>query len=693
MTLRGAIVGALYGAELRMMIRDRRTLVMSLLVPALAMPVLLTASYTMQERRERALRERVYAYAITGPEADAARGVLTAARARRASDSEHAEPFGFDETRTDNPEGLLATGALQVYLEVTAAADAAARARQEEATREQAERLVKLPPDLPVVTVVYRADRDDSSEAAGRMRDLLLEERTAARGAILLEHGFPLPLREVAPVEIANLASAGQVAGLTLGRLLTPMLLLFLLAGGAVVAIDTLAGEKERGTLETLLTTAAGRAEIVAAKHLLVLTVAVVITIIQVANVFIYAGYQIIPAGESFAAVVPPLTALLLLILYLPVAALVTGVLLLVSGYARSYKEAQLYFFPVVILGLLPGAAAALPALPLRSAIVVIPVANISVAVKEILVGSIDWPFVAIAWLSTAATAVWVGRAAERSLSTERLIVPQADTVEALGGPALFPRHVLRWFAALWAFQLLAAINLEGRIDVRGQLAVNFSLLLLGTLLMIRHYRLRAVEALALRPVRPAVWVAVLAGVPAGLVTGIAVFRLASFVVPVPQRVIDSFSEYLVPPDVPLWQLVPMLTVLPGIFEELAFRGVLLHGLHRRFHPAVVALVVGLTFGLFHVSLFRLFPTAFLGVMFAAVTLLTGSIFPAMAWHAAHNALSVLAGSYALPLTTLEPSAYAAAAAILAASFWILWRTRTPYPGLRPGRRRTGPER
>src|SRR3990172_8208954 len=114
-----------------MMIRDRRTLVMSLLVPALAMPVLLTASYTMQERRERALRERVYAYAITGPEADAAPGVLTPAPATPAR--------------------------------------AGAGAGEGGARGEQAEGLVKPPPALPVVTVVYRADRDDSSEAAGRM--------------------------------------------------------------------------------------------------------------------------------------------------------------------------------------------------------------------------------------------------------------------------------------------------------------------------------------------------------------------------------------------------------------------------------------------------------------------------------------------------------------------------------------------
>ena len=55
--------------------------------------------------------------------------------------------------------------------------------------------------------------------------------------------------------------------GLALGRMLTALLLLFIFSSGAVVAVDSLAGEKERGTLETLLTTAVGRLEILTAKQ------------------------------------------------------------------------------------------------------------------------------------------------------------------------------------------------------------------------------------------------------------------------------------------------------------------------------------------------------------------------------------------------------------------------------------------
>jgi hypothetical protein len=361
----------------------------------------------MEDRRERRAAAATYRYAVTGSRTDEARRVLEVVRHER-----EIEPggFRFSDAGTIDATAKLDSGDLHFFVEATTAAEAAQHARAAAEARRRVEtstsgriddgnpqRLATLPVDLTVLTLVFRADRDDSREGVDRLRRVLADVRRQSRGLVLAERGFPLETRDVAPVEAANLASAGQVAGLWIGRLLTPLLLLFLFTGGAVVAVDTLAGEKERGTLETLLTTAAARAEIVAAKHLLILAVGIVIALIQVTNFVVYVGFRVIPAGTSFSAAVPAPVGALLLALFLPVAALGASILLLVSGHARSYKEAQSYFFPVFLLGMLPGLAALLPGVPLRSAIVLVPIANISVAVKEILVGTIDWPFVVTA--------------------------------------------------------------------------------------------------------------------------------------------------------------------------------------------------------------------------------------------------------------------------------------------------------
>ncbi len=696
-----SIVGTLYLNELRMLLRDRRTIVMSIVVPLLVMPLMLFGSHWTQQRRQRTLEDTTYAYAVTGSEANAARALVEATRARLSQPGgKPGASFKFTEVKAADPLSALQNREIAFYLEARPGevarresdqlkARAAPRTKAGgDADAVEISEAESATPGALAIRIFFRADRDTSANGSRNMREALRETRRVQRAELLAGHGFPVDPARVGQLVEQNLATEGQVAGLALGRLLTLMLLMFILSGGAVVATDSLAGEKERGTLETLLTTSASRAEIVAAKHLVIVTTALVITLIQVTNFLVYVGFKLIPVSEGFAAAVPPQMAALLLILYLPVAALASSVLLLVSGHARTYKEAQLYFFPVFLVGIVPALAPFLPGLTLRSAIVIVPVANLSVAVKEILIGSFDWPMIVTAWVVTAIAALWTSRLAVRTLSTEKLITAsEADGVDLKGGPALFPRHVVRWFAVMWAALFAISINMPPSTDIRIQVLVNLVGLFFGaTVLMIRHYRLDPREALALRGVKPAVWLAVLVAAPAGVAVGVGVFRLANLVIPVPSRVLESFSQQLMPAGIPVWQTVALLTILPGIFEELTFRGALLHGLRSRLHPAALAVVVGLVFGLFHVALFRIAPTAFLGVMLAAVTLLTGSIFPAMLWHALNNGTGMLLGELDMPLEYAGPGVYLPAAAILAAAFWIVYRNRTPYPGLRPWR-------
>lgn len=655
----------LFRNELRMLLRSPRTIVMSIILPLLVMPLMLLVARWTANRRAETLEGTVYSYAVVGSQAEEARRLLDSARARAG---EEGEEFLFTEVVFPDPAESLESGDLHFYLD--------AMMGPEEVSA------------LPVLTFYFRADRDASEAGVRRMRHALWETRRIQRNLLLLERGFPVQPSDVAAVEDADVATAAQSSGLQLGRFLTLFLMLFLLTGGSVVAIDSLAGEKERGTLETLLTTAVSRFEIVAAKHLAILAVAIFITVIQVANLLAYVGFELIPLPEGFTTPVSPLVAALLLVLYLPVASLVSSVLLLTSGYAKTYKEAQLYLSPVLLISLLPALAPILPGIELHSAIVALPVANISVAVKEILAGTFDWPMIVLAWLVTAGSAAYTARLSARSLSTEKLITAsEIDEVEFQGGPALFPRRVLRWFAVMWAILFVAAANMEATTDIRLQLFFNLGVLFLGgSLLMVTRYRLNISEALALRPVKPLVWIAVLVGVPSGLLLANGLFELSNLIFPVPERMVEGFSQALLPEHIPFWQMLLFLSVLPGICEEIAFRGVLLYGLRRRFHPALVPLVVGLIFGLFHFSLFRIVPTAFLGVILAVVTMLTGSIFPAMLWHALNNAATLLVIRSGASVVGLDTWLYVTATPLLAAAFWILWRHRSLYPGLRPWR-------
>ncbi|HHY86470.1 MAG TPA: CPBP family intramembrane metalloprotease [Verrucomicrobia bacterium] len=664
----------LYLNEMRMILRDRRTIIMAVVLPMVVLPVVLFASSWTRERREAALARTVYRYAVAGANEEQARAIVARAReVALTSTNANVRRLHFEEKSVTNVMEALDRREIHFFVEGIDPEESAGADDHD---------------GRDVLRIVYRGDRDDSGSGASAMQALLAQAARAQRRVLLEAHAFPVPPEQVAAVSSTDLASKGQAAGLALGRIITLLVLVLIFSGGAVVASDLLAGEKERGTLETLLTTCAGRTEVIAAKHLVTLSMALFITLLQGANLLVCVGFRLIPVPADLAAALPVRQILLLLFLLLPVAALAAGMLLLTSGYARTYKEAQLYFLPVVLLGVVPALAPFFPDLPLRSILVLVPVSNIAIAVKDALSGVFDWPMIVLAWLVTGGAAAAVMRWSVAFLSEERLVMPAAgDAAEFAGGPARFSRHAASWFAALWAVLWIVNSYISSA-DIRVQLFVNLVVLFFGaSLLMMWRYRLNPREALALRMPRLAVWPALLCAIPGGALTANGLARLSTRIIPVPSEALDEFTRSVIPEGMDLFQLLFFLAVMPAIFEEIAFRGLLLHGLHRRLRPVALAVVVGLVFGIFHFALFRFVGTAFLGALLAAVTLLTGSLLPAVVWHAANNALGVIAARNEIPMSDLHPGYYLAGAGLLAVGFWIVWKNRTPYPGLRPYRK------
>jgi sodium transport system permease protein len=531
-----------------------------------------------------------------------------------------------------------------------------------------------VPSPVPLYRVHFREDRDLSREAFGRLEGALARANDLRRERLLLGRGFPARPSELGAIETKDLASEAESTGLQLGRFISALLVSMLIAGGSVVASDTLAGEKERGTLETLLTTAVSRAEIVVAKQLSILLVALAMTALQLGAIWFYIGSGLIELPASVDLHLTPGRALLLFVLYLPVAALIASGLLIASAYSKSYKEAQLYFLPAFVLGIAPTLAAIIPGATLRSVLLLVPIANISMAVKDILAGTPDPLLTAVAWLITAGTAAALAAVSARLLSKESLLTSvQLEPSWALGGVEPFRRDVLRWTAAAWALIVVASLFMgTGEHILERQLAFNMTLLLALTVFLLRRYRLSPRQTLSLRAPRPMAWVAVLLGAPSALVVGQMLFRATSRFLPVPEEALREFVEQILPADAPWWKLALLLVVIPAVVEEIFFRGIVLNGLSGR-RVAVAVLGSALAFGIYHVSFFRLLPTAFLGVLLALTTLWSGSIFPSMLWHALNNGIAAFAVDDA---ETLPTWVWIAAPPLLVIALFLLWRSR-----------------
>lgn len=631
-------VTALVANDLRQLARNPRVLVFAVALPLVLWPLMWFLTSLTTERRQERIESRTYAYSV----ADEAANAASAADARAWLD--RALAVAGD----DGGDGAGPAGGPAVRFERVEARDDVAAALEEEQVHVHVAWEAGGGQDLsdddesaPRIVLSHRADLDASDSAEGFLRRALERTRTEVREQRLAAAGFESPPEDLLPLERIETASEEQTSGLFLGRLLTAIIVMMMLTGGSIVATDALAGEKERGTLETLLTTAASRVEIVTAKNLSILAVAFATSVLNIANIVVWMQLDLIAAPPGLKLVIPVGAGLLLLLLYAPAAVLLSSSLLLVSGRSKTYKEAQLLFAPVMLIAMAVAAIPVLPGVELRSAIVLLPIANLGVAAREILTGHYDWPLLAAAWAVTAGAAALLARASVRTLSAEKLITASdTDAADLAGGPALFPRRVARWFAVLWALLLVWQLNVGGGIDSRLLIVINMSVFGAAAWLMIARYRLPVRETLSLRNPPPAAWVGVLIGAPAGLVLADGVVRLASLAMPIPEEWIEAMAEAF-GADIPVWQMLVFFAILPGIFEEIAFRGVLLHGLKSRLKPVQLVLVAGIAFGFFHVDLFRIPPTSFLGVLLVITVLRTGSIYPAMAWHALHNALAL----------------------------------------------------
>ncbi len=686
-----SVVRILYIHELRMLLRARRTVVMAIVLPAVIMPLMIYAQKYSADRRERARTGATYRYAISGPMADRIRGLIERTHESVVQDGDESldalRQFKFVEVKVDDARASLRNRDIQFYIE-TIPGDAADKLPTKEADAPAAKTLApRRLKGVPVMSVIYTGDRDDSDNGHDRMMALLRLARERDSHGMLVEKGFPGDPRQLFSVEDTSVATRGQVTGSLVGRFITLFLVMMMFTGGAIAAMDIIAGEKERGTLETLLTTAVGRSDIVAAKQLAITSVALVITLIQGLNFMLYIRLKVIDLPKDFDLVLPTQMAMTLLVLFIPLAATIASILLMISAYAKSYKEAQMYFFPVYLVSLIPSLASVMPGISLRSAIAFVPLANVSVAAREILMGRSDGVMIAVTFVVMACTAVYLMRASARMLSQESIIIPaHSEPAEFLGGSALFQKRVLRWFALMWVVTFAAAMNIPALASFRRQLLFNEIVVMIGaTVLMLKLYRLDPRETLALKPVKPVVWLAVLFAIPSGHLTAIAVFRVLNMIIPAPQQLLERFAEDVIPKGMPTWQLLMYIAVLPAICEEIAFRGMLLSGLKRKFRPAALIVGVGLIFGIFHVTLYRIAPTAALGMILTAIALMTGSIFPGMLLHAGNNALGILAGNM-FSLEVLQWWHFAAAIVIFSLSLWIIYRNRSPLP---PGDNRT----
>lgn len=191
-----------------------------------------------------------------------------------------------------------------------------------------------------------------------------------------------------------NIASKKEMIGKLAGGILPYVFIAFGFIGCMYPAIDLFTGEKERGTIETLLTTPVSRIQILIGKMavvvlsgLLAATSALVGLYIAIKVMSFEGNDQIMDIVQS---ILTPGFVLMLFSLLFPLTVFFAGVMVPIAVYAKSFKEAQSIITPLNIAMVLPAMVGLFPGVELNIVTACIPVINVVLATKELIAGTLD---------------------------------------------------------------------------------------------------------------------------------------------------------------------------------------------------------------------------------------------------------------------------------------------------------------
>jgi sodium transport system permease protein len=372
----------IYLKEILELLRDRKTLIFTLVIPVLVMPLFGGSFGYASYRMSRNAMEATLPYAVFGER----NAPSLAARFTEA----------------------------QGYRRVALADENQIRAAIEDGTIKFALVIPQAPAAANTSSnVALHYNAAASVDAVSRRVQATIEqENTALRRQAASALGLPAPqlayLENPIVLERRSIADRREQLGEVVGRILPYILLLVCLLAAMYPAIDIGAGENERGTLESLLLAPVSRSSIVLAKFGVIFTTGLTSALLMVGSIGVLArafGDRLDPGLQQMVKAIGAADLVMLALMLVPTAAIFAAILLSISLYAKSFKEAQGFIQPMMILFFLPIMAAMLPGVSLNWAWALVPLTNVSLAMREIVKGTMDYRMFGLIVLSSTVVA------------------------------------------------------------------------------------------------------------------------------------------------------------------------------------------------------------------------------------------------------------------------------------------------
>ena len=501
----------------------------------------------------------------------------------------------------------------------------------------------------------YTSTSQKSDYTESIMKELVDKYRNALLTKNLEKEGLTEDFLHPVTYEAVDSATLSESMGMNMGGSIGMIVIIMILMGAFYPAVDVTAGEKERGTLETLLTLPVTNFQMIMSKFIsvsIISCITAVISLLALGGSILFIMLALpgdelvqIPVG-AFVNCIP-----VMLLVMVTTALLLTALSMCFCVFAKSTKEANNYMTPVMLVVMLATMIGMFPTVELDYKTALIPIVNVSLLIKQVLAQAMDLSLALITILVNCAYSVLIIWILARMYDSEdimfsdgfrsfRLFQKREDikrgTIPATGD-VLISLIVL----------LLTIIYLGGMISMRNQFigTAIIQLMIVAVPLALTWYMKSDVKILfsLQKPEKKTIVGSILLYIGTYLVMFMLSIVLSKLLPSHLEGLEMAFEEMMKQPFV---LLVLVIAVMPAIGEELLFRGLVFGSMRQKYKVAWAIFLSALFFGAYHTNLVKLIPTGLLGACFAYIVYKSGSIFISMFLHFTNNFLSVIAMKY-----------------------------------------------
>ncbi len=355
----------IFKKEFKDILRDRRTIMMMVVMPMALIFVFINLSITLSRSQTRKAEEKTLKVALLKKEnIESFRTILVKQK----------NIIIKEDVEADKINGLIQEGKLDFAVVFEADFDRKVKERKS-----------------GNVDLYFKGSIENSiakKRIHASLKEYGQELLTVRLEALNLDHSFVEPLK----IDEKDLSTQKEKIGESIGGLLPYFFIIFCFLGAMYPAIDLGAGEKERATIETLLTSPASRMQIVLGKFFVITCTGIISALIAILALYLALQQaKGLPEGalQGIIRIVEFKSIGLLFSLLVPVCVFFAAALLSLSIFARSFKEAQSIMTPMNFLVVIPVFIGLFPGIKLNTTTALIPVLNVSLATKEIIAGTI----------------------------------------------------------------------------------------------------------------------------------------------------------------------------------------------------------------------------------------------------------------------------------------------------------------